>query len=295
MNLPHHPSTQFNQHRSRLFGIAYRMLSSRADAEDVLQDAYLRWHDADPPDNPEAWLVTVVTRLCIDRLRKAKLERETYTGPWLPEPLIGAAADLQSPQAIMEFASDVSTAFLMVLERLGAEQRAAFLLHEVFDVGYPEIARMLGKGEAACRQLVHRARNQVRQPAPRFAVSREAHMQLLEKFIAASQSGDHALLSDIFADDASFTADGGGKVLAVLKVLHGVERIVRLLQIIARDLGQRATYRTTEINGEPGVLRYVDGRLDAAVSFLLEAGEDNRAPRIKAAYLVRNPDKLSFA
>ncbi|WP_211467214.1 RNA polymerase sigma factor SigJ [Collimonas silvisoli] len=292
------PDSQFNQHRSRLFGIAYRMLGSRADAEDVVQDAYLRWHQSAAPENAEAWLVTVATHLCIDRLRKAKLEREVYTGPWLPEPLIAADIERHTPESIAEFSSDVSTAFLVVLEQLGVEERAAFLLHEVFDVDYQDIAQMLDKSEAACRQLVHRARSRVRRPAPRFNVSREAHLQLLEKFIIASKSGDHAHLSEVFAADATFTADGGGKIIAALKVLHGLERLARLFLIMARDYAGRAEYKIVNINGEPGVLRYIDGELDAASSFEIEMqeGADGQpVARIKAMYLVRNPDKLHMS
>jgi len=298
--------SHFNQHRTRLLGIAYRMLGTRADAEDVLQDAYLRWHDTPPPDNLEAWLVTVVTRLCVDRLRKAKVERAVYVGPWLPEPLIATEADTQSPEWLLEFASDVSTAFLLVLERLGAEERAAFLLHDVFDVAYSELARMLGKSEASCRQLVHRARGRVRQPAsapavsPKLSISPEMHMGLLHKFMAASKTGDHAQLEALFTADATFTGDGGGKVTSVLNVLHGPDRIARLLHVIARNYGPRLTFQIVDINGQPGVLRYLDGQLDSVSSFVLEAddvaendiGDPVIKPRIKALYTVRNPDKL---
>ncbi|MFC3108331.1 RNA polymerase sigma factor SigJ [Undibacterium arcticum] len=301
-----HHTDHFNQHRTRLLGIAYRMLGTRADAEDVLQDAYLRWHEAAPPDNLEAWLVTVVTRLCIDRLRKAKVERAAYVGPWLPEPLIATAADTRSPEWLLEFASDVSTAFLLVLERLGAEERAAFLLHDVFDVDYAELARMLGKSAASCRQLVHRARGRVRQPAsapalpPKFTVSPEMHMQLLQKFMAASKTGDRGQLAALFSADATFTGDGGGKVASVLNVLHGADRIARLLHVIARNFGPRLTFQVVDINGQPGVLRYLDGQLDSVSSFVLEADDvvENDAgdavikARIKALYTVRNPDKL---
>jgi len=291
---------QFNQHRTRLLGIAYRMLGTRADAEDVLQDAYLRWHDAPSPDNPEAWLVTVVTRLCIDRLRKVRAERAAYVGPWLPEPLIATAADNQSPEWLLEFASDVSTAFLLVLEQLGAEERAAFLLHDVFDVAYSDLARMLGKSEANCRQLVHRARGRVQQPAsPRFTVSPEMHMALLHTFMAASKTGDHAQLQALFTDDATFTGDGGGRVPSVLTVLHGPDRIARLLHVIARNYGPRLSFQIVDINGQPGVLRYLDGQLDSVSSFVLAADDDVERnigkARIKALYTVRNPDKLQSA
>ena len=185
----------FNEHRPRLYGIAYRMLGTRADAEDIVQEAYLRWHRADIERlrAPEAWLVTATTRLCIDRLRAARTEREAFVGPWLPEPITGLAppADAHS-----ELASDLSFAFLLVLERLAPEERAAFLLHEVFDSGYADIAAILGKSEATCRQIVHRARRRVHQDRPRFKVSEGARSRLLERFVEALRTEDKtALLS----------------------------------------------------------------------------------------------------
>ncbi len=164
-------ATIFQQHTPRLFGIAYRMLGSRADAEDVLQEAYLRWHQTniEGVETPEAWLVTTVTRLCIGRMRAARVEREAYIGPWLPEPL--STGDSAPPKYRAEFASDLSIALLVLLERLAREERAAFLLHDVFDCEYAEVARILGKREVACRQMVHRARVRVRYDRPRFATS----------------------------------------------------------------------------------------------------------------------------
>jgi RNA polymerase sigma-70 factor (ECF subfamily) len=276
----------FSAHRSRLFGIAYRMLASRAEAEDVLQDAYLRWHTSSATDlrTPEAWLVTVVTRLCIDRLRLLKTEREAYVGPWLPEPL--AATEVPSPEQGLEFATDVSIALLTVLERLTPEERAAFLLREAFELDYAEVARILGKSEAACRQLVHRANERVRAGRPRFTVSREAHADLLQRFAAAANAGNREQLAALFATDATLTQDGGGKVLAALKVLHGAERIARFYFVIARQVGARASYRPAEINGERGLLRYLDGKLDSALSFVTDG------VHILDVYIVRNPDKL---
>ena len=279
-------TADFNSIRPRLFGIAYRMLGSRAEAEDILQDAYLRWHEADRAGlrSAEAWLVTVVTRLCIDRLRSAKIEREAYIGPWLPEPLV--STEPATPEAIAELASDVSVAFLTMLERLAPEERAAFLLHQVFDFDYPEIAGMLDKTQTACRQLVHRARERVQRDKPRFAVDRQAHLQLLEKFRVAARSGERAHLSALFAADATLTGDGGGKALSVNRTLHGADRIARLFHVVARQFGLRAEYRHAQINGEPGLLRYIDGRLDASISLVTGNGA------IVAVYTVRNPDKL---
>lgn len=277
----------FLEHKPRLFGLAYRMLGSRADAEDVLQDAYLRWQSARPEElrSPEAWLVTVVTRLSIDRLREAKKERETYTGPWLPEPLVGE--EPETPEHATELASDVSMAFLMVLERLAPEERAVFLLREVFDMEYPELAQMLGKSEATCRQILHRAKERVRQERPRFHVNPEAHRRLLERFVTASKSGKREELLALFAKDVRFASDGGGKVPAVLRVLEGAERVVRFYTQISRLVAVRSfAYRHAEINGEPGLLQFLDGKLVGAVTMVTDG------VRILEIYTVRNPDKL---
>jgi RNA polymerase sigma-70 factor (ECF subfamily) len=278
-------TTAFTRHRSRLYGIAYRMLGSKADAEDMLQEAYLRWHraDAERVQTPEAWLVTTVTRLCIDRLRAARTEREAYVGPWLPEPFVG-----ESPPAdhCAELASDLSVAFLVVLERLAPEERAAFLLHEVFDCEYDEIARILGKSETACRQIVHRARDRVRQDRPRFQVSESARARLLERFFAALRAEDHGALLALFAQDATWTSDGGGKAKAARKMVQGGERVARFAAgVFGRSL-DRLSHELVSINGEPGLLLRVGGRLISAISI------DTDGERILAVYAVLNPDKL---
>src|SRR3954447_2996774 len=173
----------FNEQRPHLYGIAYRMLGSKTDAEDMVQEAYIRWHrtPVERVQSAHAWLVTTITRLCIDRLRAAKAEREAYIGPWLPEPLVGN--EVPPVDAHTELASDLSVAFLVVLERLAPEERAAFLLHEVFDTEYREIAQIIGKNETACRQIVHRARQRVRRDRPRFKVSEDARVRLLQPFL----------------------------------------------------------------------------------------------------------------
>lgn len=281
------PTPSFDALRPRLFGIAYRMLGVRADAEDVLQDAWLRWRDADHASlqSAEAWLVTVVTRLAIDRLRAAKSEREAYVGAWLPEPIV--EADERTPEFLAEFASDVSVAFLHVLERLGPEERAAFLLRQVFDYDYGEVAEMLGKREPAVRQMVHRAAERVRQERPRFVVPVDRHRELLQKFIAAAHSGQRAAIRALLADDVHSVGDGGGKASAVAGGLHGGERVANLYWAHALRLGSRLQYRIATINGEPGLLRYVDGQLESA-NAIVSDGE-----RIVAIYAVRNPDKLA--
>ena len=282
------PHDAFHALRPRLMAIAYRMLGSRADAEDIVQDAWLRWQATDlaAVQSTEAWLVSVTTRLCIDRLRSARALRDQYKGPWLPEPVIEPVSPERTPEQMVELAGDVSVAFLAVLERLSPEERAALLLHDVFDVDYDEIASLLERNEAACRQLVHRARTRVREERPRVTVTREAHQTLLQRFMDATRSGNRETLTALFAADARFVADGGGKVLSVLKELHGAARIVRFFEVVAHRIGPRLSYRHAIVNGEPGLLRYVDGRFDAAISLITDGD------RIHACYIVRNPDKL---
>ena len=287
----------FTTLRPRLFGIAYRMLGVRADAEDVLQDAWLRWsrQDAAVLQSAEAWLVTVVTRLAIDRLRALKTEREAYVGWWLPEPLVelhghhhgGAPHHHPTPEAAAELAGELSVAFMYVLERLGPEERAAFLLRQVFDYDYPEIAAQLGKSEASCRQMVHRASERVQQARTRFEVPQAVHHQLLQRFMRAAQSGDRNAIEALLSEDAQLIGDGGGKVPSFPRPLLGPFRIANLYWAQFRRLGALVAYRMALLNGEPGLLRYVDGRIESAQAFVTD-GE-----RIVAIYAVRNPDKLA--
>ena len=211
---------QFERSRGRLFGIAYRMLGSVEEAEDVVQESYLRWDRAEPVElrSPEAWLVAVTTRLAIDRLRRIASERRHYAGNWLPEPIATApeAADRGA-----EMASDLSMAFLLLLERLTAEERAALLLRDVFDTDYAEIGRILERSEAACRQLVHRARERVRGERRRVRVPAETHERLLERFLAALHADDPDAMLALVAEDATWTSDGGGKVAATRRVVRG--------------------------------------------------------------------------
>jgi RNA polymerase sigma-70 factor (ECF subfamily) len=277
----------FHRLRPRLFGVAYRMLGTRADSEDVLQDAWLRWQGADRAaiQSEEAWLVTVVTRLAIDRLRAAKAEREHYVGDWLPEPVVDWHDE--TPERIFEQANDVSVAFLHLLERLGPEERAAFLLRQAFDYDYGEISRMLGKREAAVRQLVHRAGERLRQERPRFDVPRETHQRLLERFVQAATTGDRVAIRALLDDDAEAIGDGGGKASAVAGGMHGGDRITNLYWAQHLRFGPRLHYRVVTINGEPGLLRYLDGQIEMAQSIVTD-GE-----RIVGIYSVRNPDKLA--
>ena len=217
----------FEQQRGRLLGIAYRMLGSRAEAEDIVQEAWLRWNSAAAQDirSPQAWLIAATTRLCIDRLRQLRAAREVYVGPWLPEPLTLEAAPPADHAA--ELASDLSVAFLAVLERLAPEERAAYLLHEIFDSGYDDIARIIGKSEVASRQIVSRARRRVREARPRVQVSPEARKRLLDGLAQAIRAQDQAALLKLLSEDASWTSDGGGKAKAAKKVIRGAVHVAR--------------------------------------------------------------------
>jgi RNA polymerase sigma-70 factor (ECF subfamily) len=289
--MPDHAHTDepatFATLRPRLFSIAYRMLGIRADAEDVVQDAWLRWNAADQAQlqSAEAWLVTVKTRLAIDRLRSRKTEREAYVGWWLPEPLV--ELDERTPETAAELASDVSVAFMWLLERLSPEERAAFLLRQVFDHDYSDIAAMLGKTEAACRQMVHRAQGRVQQERPRFDVPKDMHRDLLATFIQAASSGDRAAMKALMSDEVQLVADGGGKVNSFLHILHGAGRVAGVFWSLEHQHPGQVVYRSAMVNGEPGLLRYVDGKIESAQSFIIDDG------RIVAVFVMRNPDKLT--
>jgi RNA polymerase sigma-70 factor (ECF subfamily) len=275
----------FERYRSRLFGIAYRMLGSVEDAKELTQETYLRWHQADAAEirAPEGWLVAVVTRLSIDRLRRASFERERYVGDWLPEPIATDAPSAPDRQA--EIASDLSMAFLVLLERLAPEERAAFLMKEVLDADYGEIARVLGKSEPACRQLVHRARLRVREDRARFPVTIATKERLVERFLAAVQAADQDELLALVGPDATWTSDGGGVVRASRNVVRGRDRIARLVLGIERKWpGIR--HRLAWLNGEPAIVSSTDGRTLHTTSI------ETDGERIVAFYRVLNPQKL---
>jgi RNA polymerase sigma-70 factor (ECF subfamily) len=276
----------FEAQRPRLSRLAYRMLGSVAEAEDAVQDAWLRWTKAGAAvEDPAAWLVRVTTRLAIDRLRAVKAERAHYRGPWLPEPLIEPLTT--DP---VERAEDVSVAFLLALERLSPPERAVFLLHDVFDEDYSEVAETLGRSEPAVRQLASRAREHVREARPRFAVSQDEALRLATAFMAATARGDMAGLSALLAEDAILVSDGGGKRKAALRVMVGPQDIVRLLEGLAWRGGGVAhveDIRAARINGYPGwVISFGDG--PETIAF--QPGEDGL---IAAVYMVRNPEKLA--
>lgn len=280
----------FNRHRPRLQSIAYRMLGSWAEAEDVVQDAWLKWHAADRGTlaNIEAWLVSVTTRLSIDRLRAAKTRREHYVGAWLPEPDLADLADpAPSPEQALERSHDVSYALLAVLERLSPEARAAFLLRDVFDEDYGEIARVLNRTEASCRQMVHRARVRLkddRKPAP---VAPEAQRDLLQAFALAASTGDFTTLKSVLAADAQLVGDGGGKVASFGVPLLGGQRIAQLYLATCLRYRGRVRCQVSLIAGQWRLLRFVDDRLESA-QYLETDGA-----HITRIHSQRNPDKLT--
>ena len=268
----------FEALRPRLARVAYRMLGSVSDAEDVVQDAWLRWQasDRDAVRAPEAFLRRVVTRLCLDQLKSARARREEYVGPWLPDPVVEAEAA----------ADDVTLPLMLALERLSPLERAAFLLHDVFGESFDEVAESLGRDPAACRQLASRAREHVREERPRFPLDREHGMEIAEAFFAASR-GEVAQLGSLLAEDVSFYSDGGGKRPAVARVMLGVDQVTRTYAAIARlTHGSGELVRYAHVNGLPGfVTREADGVLQTT-ALLIEEG------RIRAIYVMRNPDKL---
>jgi RNA polymerase sigma-70 factor (ECF subfamily) len=271
----------FEPVRPRLARIAYRMLGSVADAEDVVQEAFLRWHGTERSgiDNAEAYLVRVTTRLCLDVLKSARRRRETYVGPWLPEPVVEAEADL---------ADDVTLPLLLALERLSPLERAAFLLHDVFGMAFEEVAGAIGRDPAAARQLASRARQHVQQNRPRFAVDKRRGMEIAEAFFAAAQTGDMAALKSMLAADIVVTADGGGKRPAGPAPVEGLEAVLRLYERLTRlfETSPPRLLRFALINGLPGyVTLEADGKLQTTALEIIDG-------RVAHVYVMRNPDKL---
>ena len=276
----------FDRHRSRLQSIAYRMLGSVAEAEEVVQDAWLRWYEAPRAtfESAEAWLVTVTTRLAIDRLRLAKNEREEYFGLWLPEPIL---SDEPTPEEAIERADQVSVAFLALLERLTPDARAAFVLRELFDLEYDEVARCIGKTETASRQLVSRAKTQLREGKPRQIVSPEVHRRLLDRFAEALTRGDTAALQALLAEDAELIGDGGGKVSSFGQPMIGAWRLVKLFIAAVRRTAGLQRLEPALVNGEWALLRIVGDCLHSVESI------ETDGQRVTRMLVQRNPDKLA--
>jgi RNA polymerase sigma-70 factor (ECF subfamily) len=284
----------FQTHRPALFAVAYRMLGSATDAEDILQDAWLRFAGARPSDlrSAKAYLTTIVTRLCLDRLKSARATREEYVGPWLPEPVV--TSDRPGPERSLAQAESVTLAFMVLLETLSPEERAVFLLREVFDYEYDEIAQMLETTSANCRQLFHRAKGRIAERKPRFREAMDEKRPLVERFVRAFSEGSEAGLTSVLAEDIGFWSDGGGKVLAARRPIFGRDQVVSLLLGFRRTapaIGvplESVTLDIVEVNGEPAVLLRVAGRLDGVYVMAVEEGA------ITAIRVVRNPDKLTY-
>ena len=282
---------QFDEYRPLLFSIAYRMLGSVMDAEDMVQEAWLRWQQTEQViESPKAYLSTIITRLCLDQLKSARHTREVYVGPWLPEPLLTDPAQPQSNlTGTIELAESLSMAFLVVLESLSPAERAVFLLHEVFDYEYPEIAQIVEKSEANCRQMAHRARQHLASRRPRYNVSEVERNQLYGQFVRACTTGDLPGLINILTDDIVLRSDGGGKAQAARNPIYGSDRVARfLLGIIAKANAGSYSFASVEANGQPAiVVRNEAGRIIAL--FVL----DLTPTHIQDIYAVVNPDKLA--
>jgi RNA polymerase sigma-70 factor (ECF subfamily) len=276
----HDAAATFDPLRPRLVRIAYRMLGSVADAEDVVQEAFLRWFDADREAvrEPEAYLRRVVTRICLDHLKSARRRRETYIGPWLPEPVVEAAEEID----------DITLPLMMALERLSPLERAAFLLHDVFGVSFEEIAEAIGRAPATCRQLASRARTHVRAARPRFSIPKERGEEIAAAFFAATRSGNMQKLRSLLAADVTVYADGGGRAAAALQPIVGLDNVMQLHASLARIFAEKMSrlVRYGLINGLPGFVTVEhDGNLQTTA---LQIEDD----KIVAVYIMRNPDKL---
>jgi len=284
----------FQAHRQRLFAVAYRMLGSASDAEDVVQDAWLRYSAAQPAElrSPQAYLTTIVTRLCLDRLKSARAAREEYVGPWLPEPVL--TDDRSAPDRSVALAESVTLAFMVLLETLSPEERAVFLLREVFDHEYDEIAAMLDTTPANCRQLFHRAKTHLADRRPRFHDTVAAKRPLVGRFVHALRDGDGDALASVLAEDVGFWSDGGGKVLAARRPIFGRDSVVQVLVGIRRTAPafgvsiDDVTMDEVEVNNEPALVLRVSGRIDSVYTLSIEGDA------IAAIRIVRNPDKLRF-
>tara|TARA_R110000868_G_scaffold139015_4_gene353688 strand:+ start:763 stop:1698 length:936 start_codon:yes stop_codon:yes gene_type:complete len=283
----------FARHRARVFAIAYRLTGTVSDAEDVVQETWLRWNKIDLSEivTPEAWLTTVASRLGLDHLRRLKARRETYVGPWLPEPLVEASTGeaQPTPEDRLALADDISMALLHMLERLAPDERTAFLLHEAFDYDYGELASLLGKSEAACRQIVSRARRRVSDERPRFNTSVSEHARLAQAFSLALSSEDPNALIACLKPDAVLLSDGGGKAAAALNPIFSADHITRFFFGIAKKFQMPMSPQPVTINGQPGFALVYEGQLHSLISMNIEDGQ------IATIYIMRNPDKIARA
>jgi RNA polymerase sigma-70 factor, ECF subfamily len=280
--------TTFDEYRSLLFAIAYRMLASVADAEDMVQETFIRWQQTPEQEirSPRAFLITIVSRLCINHLQSARVRREEYVGQWLPEPIV-TAPGTDHLESVRTHES-LSMAFLLMLERLTPVERAVLLLHEVFDYDYPQLATMLGESEANCRQILRRARQHVTAVRPRFKASHQEKNDLLKRFLQATRSGDLEGLVGLLASDVVLHSDGGGKGVSAPNLIRGAKNVARgALGTLKKLLPKNLVIRLAEVNGGPGIVSYLDGKAYSVLT--LEAGDG----RIQRIYSVTNPEKLA--
>ncbi|MGH1349808.1 MAG: RNA polymerase sigma factor SigJ [Methyloligellaceae bacterium] len=277
----------FEKARPRLLGLAYRLLASKAEAEDVVQDVYLKWREASEAEiqNSHGWLITVCTRNCIDILKSAHKSRVEYVGPWLPEPVITFFDEDQEGQ--IDLAVSLSTAFLLLLERLSPRERAAYLLHDVFDHDYQQVSEILNVEQPACRKLVSRAREHVSQDKKRYEVPREKQQEFLSVFQDAVQSGSTDNLSRLLSEDIVFCSDGGGKVVAARRPVSGRERVLNFIEKVLIPAWSEITFESLEVNGLESLSYFHKGRLSGVITF--SYGEQNKIENI---YVMRNPEKL---
>ena len=277
----------FEQYRGLLFSIAYRMLGTVADAEDMLQETFLRWLQAADEEvrSPRALLVTIISRLCINQLRSARAKREEYVGEWLPEPLVTDQAS--DPAGLVRVDETLSMAFLVLLERLTPIERAVFLLREVFEYEYSEVGDVLGQSEVNCRQILHRARQHIGALRPRFEGSREKHRHLLETFLQAARTGNTEALLAVLSEDVVLYGDGGGKAFGPPAPIHGAANVVKGVEVFRKLVEQGLQPTITEINGEPGVVTYMNGKPRSVMTIR------HHNDRIHTVYLVSNPEKLA--
>jgi RNA polymerase sigma-70 factor (ECF subfamily) len=283
----------FNTHRPLLFSIAYRMLGSASDAEDVLQDAWLRFLRADRTAirSPKAFATTIVTRLCLDRLKSARATREEYIGPWLPEPVL--TSELAGPDTVLQRAESVTLAFLVLLEKLSPEERAVFLLKDIFEYDHAEVAEMLGMSVENSRQLLHRAKGRLADERPRLTGTAQSRRAIAERFARAFLSGDGPELTALLARDAGMWSDGGGKAIAARRPLMGRDQVVNFLVGLHRiaetdGLIREVSLGIADVNSEPALVVRTSGRLESIFVFSIDRDE------ISAIRVVRNPDKLAW-
>ena len=278
----------FDQYRSLLFSIAYRMLGSVADAEDMLQETFIRWQQSAEENvrSPRAFLVTIVSRLCINYLQSARAQREEYVGQWLPEPIVTDPGS--DPFGIIKVDESLSMAFLVLLERLTPIERAIFLLREVFEYEYAEVAAVLGQTEANCRQILRRARQHIGAMRPRFITSERKQSDLFDRFLNAVRTGEMEGLVDLLSKDVVLHSDGGGKAIAVPNIVHGADNVARgILGALRKIVPKTLVRQLALVNGEPGLVNYLNGKPHSVLTI------DIADARIRAIYILTNPEKLS--